>query len=77
MCNSCFNDDKLNTVTVFSVKCSGHNINIHNVPCLVCKVCGEQFFSNVVSDRLEKIVGDEKIHETSIDSNIDYSSFRD
>ena len=56
MCNACFNDEKLQTTTTFTVDCDNCIIVIKNVPCLECKRCGEIIFSDDVSEKLEQIV---------------------
>ncbi len=72
MCNACFNDNKINTKTTFTVEYKDCIIVIRNVPCLECLVCGEVTFTDEVSDRLEKLVTSAKsvLQDISI---IDYS----
>jgi len=72
MCNACFGDNKVHTLTTFTVEYNGCIIVVRNVPCLECQVCGEVTFSDEVSERLEEIVSAAKnvFQEISI---IDYS----
>ena len=56
MCNACFRDDKIKTFTTFTVEYKDCIIVVKNVPCYECQICGEIFFSDKVSERLEKIV---------------------
>ena len=72
MCNACFKDDKIKTVTTFTVEYKGCIIVIRNVPCLECQACGEITFTDEVSAQLEKIVNSVKtvLQDVSV---IDYS----
>ncbi len=72
MCNACFDENKLQTTTTFSVDCNGCIIVIKNVPCLECKECGEITFTEEVSARLEKLVNMAKSLTQEL-SVIDYS----
>ena len=56
MCNMCFSDDKIQTTTTYTIEYKGNIIVIKNVPCLECTMCGETFFSDEVSEKLEQIV---------------------
>ena len=71
MCNACFNDNKIETKTTFTVEYKDCIILIKNVPCLECEICGEVFFSDEVSARLEELVESAKklMQEISV---IDY-----
>lgn len=77
MCKACFNDDKIQTSTTFTVEYNGCIIVVRNVPCLECPICGETTFSDDVSAKLEKIVNSVKsvLRETVLQdvSVIDYS----
>ena len=72
MCNACFSDNKMKTITTFTVEHNGCIIVVRNVPCLECPVCGEVTFTDEVSARLEKLVNAAKsvFQEISV---IDYS----
>ena len=72
MCNKCFDDNKIKTKTTFTVEYNNCIIVIRNVPCLECRTCGEQTFSDDVSAKLEAIVNEAKrvLQDVSI---IDYS----
>lgn len=72
MCNKCFDDNKIKTKTTFTVEYNNCIIVIRNVPCLECRACGEQTFSDDVSAKLETIVNEAKrvLQDVSI---IDYS----
>ena len=72
MCNACFRDEKIKTLTTFTVEYKGCIIVVKNVPCLECQVCGETTFSDEVSERLEQLVNAAKsvLQEISV---IDYS----
>ena len=72
MCNACFNDNKLRTTTTFTVEYKECIIVIKNVPCLECEICGEIFFSDEVSEKLEIMVDAAKklMQEISV---IDYN----
>jgi YgiT-type zinc finger domain-containing protein len=54
------------------IEYSDNLIIIRNIPCLVCKQCGEKYFKDDVMERLEMLVTDAKktIQEVSI---IDYT----
>ena len=71
MCSACFNDDKLQTTTTFTVDYNDCIIVIKNVPCLECEVCGEMTFTDEVSANIEVLVNKAKklMQEISI---IDY-----
>ena len=71
MCNACFNNDKIETTTTFTVEYNNCIIVIRNVPCLECPICGETTFSDEVSSKLETLVNSAKkiLQEISI---IDY-----
>lgn len=60
MCNMCFSKDRLHTTTTFTVNYKDSVIVVKNVPCLECPACGEQFFTDETSDRLEKLVNEIK-----------------
>lgn len=72
MCNACFDDNKRNTKTTFTVEYKGCIIVIKNVPCLECEICGEVTFTDKVSEKLESLVNAAKklMQEISV---IDYS----
>ena len=72
MCRSCFNDDKIETKTTFTVEYKGCIIVIRNVPCFECQVCGEISFTDEVSQHLEKLVNSAKtvLQDVAV---IDYS----
>lgn len=72
MCSICFDDKRINTKTTFTVEYNGCIIVIKNVPCSECSICGEVFFSDEVSAKLEVIVEAAKkiMQEVSV---IDYS----
>ena len=72
MCNVCFSDDKIETKTTFTVEYNDCIIVIKNVPCLECQRCGEIFFSDEVSEKLERLTDAAKkiMQEISV---IDYS----
>ena len=56
MCDACFNDDKIKTLTTFTVDYKGCIIIVKNVPCYECQICGEITFSDEVSEKLETLV---------------------
>lgn len=60
MCNACFNDNKLNTKTTFTVEYNECIIVVKNVPCLECEICGEITFTDEVSEKLELLVNGAK-----------------
>ena len=72
MCKACFKDDKIKTLTTFTVEYKGCIIVIRNVPCLECQICGETTFNDEVSAQLERIVESIKtvLQDVSV---IDYS----
>ena len=72
MCNACFNDNKLQAKTTFTVEYRDCIIVIKNVPCLECEICGEITFTDEVSARLELLVNAAKNLMQDI-SIIDYS----
>ena len=72
MCNVCFSDDKIETKTTFTVEYNDCIIVIKNVPCLECQICGEIFFSDEVSEKLERLTDAAKKIMQDI-SVIDYS----
>lgn len=72
MCNMCFDDNRISTKTTFTVEYEGCIVVVKNVPCTECSICGEVFFSDEVSAKLELLIeGAKKImQEISV---IDYS----
>lgn len=60
MCPDCLSEEKLYTTTTFSVNVDGCTVIVKNVPCRECKTCGEEFFSDEVSEALENIVNERK-----------------
>lgn len=72
MCKQCFSDDKIKTKTTFTVENNGCIIVIKNVPCTECPICGETYFSDEVSAKIEKMVENAKkmMQEVSV---IDYN----
>ncbi len=72
MCNACFEHEKIETTTTFTVEYGGCIIIVRNVPCLECQVCGEETFTDEVASRLEELVDSAKsvLQEVSV---IDYS----
>ena len=70
MCNACF-DKKRKSKTTFTVEYNNCIILIKNVPCLECEICGEVFFDDNVSQRIEELVENAKklMQEISV---IDY-----
>lgn len=71
MCSECLQDNKRYTTTTFTVEYGNSIIVIRNVPCLECEFCGETFFADQVSAKLESLVNTAKslMQEVSI---IDY-----
>ena len=71
MCNACFNENKMQTTTTFTVEYNDCIIVVKNVPCLECEICGEITFTDEVSCKLETIVNAAKkiVQEVSV---IDY-----
>ena len=55
MCNACF-EKKAETITTFTVEKENRVIVIRNVPCLECLVCGETFFTDEVSSRIDTLI---------------------
>jgi YgiT-type zinc finger domain-containing protein len=72
MCKACFEDNRIETMTTFTVDVNGCVIVIRNVPCYECPVCGEIIFSDDVSAKLEMIVQKAKSFLQDV-SVIDYS----
>ena len=72
MCRACFDNNKIQTKTTFTVEYKECLIIVRNVPCLECQLCGEVTFSDEVSAHLEVIVDSAKntLQEVSV---IDYS----
>ena len=56
MCNSCFDDNKIKTTTTFTVEYKECIIVVKKVPCMECQMCGEIYFSDEVSQKLERLV---------------------
>lgn len=57
MCNKCYSkEERISTTTTFTVNYKGCVIVIKNVPCTECSVCGDKFFSDEVSAKLEDLV---------------------
>lgn len=56
MCSECFSDNKIKNITDFEVNKMNRTIVVKNVPCLICKACGEKIFTDEVSARLEEII---------------------
>ena len=71
MCNACFRDNKIKTLTTFTVEYKGCIIVVKNVPCLECPICGEITFTDDVSAKLEMLVESAKKIMQEI-SDIDY-----
>lgn len=71
MCSACFDENKYETKTTFTVEYNDCIIVIKNVPCLECKICGEITFTDEVSEKLEVLVNAAKelMQEISV---IDY-----
>ena len=72
MCNACFRNDKIKILTTLAVEHKSCLTVIRNIPCLECLICGDAFFSDEVSEHLEKIIKEDEsgLREVSI---IDYS----
>ena len=71
MCNSCFDENKLQMTTAFTVNYKDCLIVIKNVPCLECEMCGEMTFTDEVSVKIEFLVSEVKKLKQEI-SIIDY-----
>ena len=56
MCMICKNKTYIESKTTHVVDRSDSLIIIRNVPCLECEQCGERFYTDVVAEKLEKIV---------------------
>ena len=56
MCRECLSNDKIETTTTLSLDLDGQTIVIKNIPCLMCRACGEKTIIDSVASRLEEIV---------------------
>ena len=72
MWKACFEDNRIETTTTFTVDVKDCVIVIRNVPCYECQVCGEIIFADDVSAKLEMIVQKAKSFLQDV-SVIDYS----
>ena len=72
MCSRCFDDNKIETKTTFTVEYNNCLIVIRNVPCLDCCLCGDEVFLDEVSANIERIVNAAKVVLQEI-AIIDYS----
>lgn len=72
MCMLCKCDTVRQTTTVHVVNYKGCVIVVKNVPCEECEQCGEKFYTDEVTERLEEMVNSEKklLQEISV---IDYA----
>lgn len=72
MCMFCKSERTVPDVTTHVVNYKGCVIVIKNVPCEKCDQCGEIFYSDEVTERLDQIVNKAKelLQEVSV---IDYS----
>lgn len=73
MCIFCKNKDYTKSTTTHVVNYQKCIIIIKNVPCLECEQCGEKFYTDEVSEKIEKIVNSVKklMQEISV---IDYKT---
>ena len=56
MCMYCKNSTTVNSTTTHVVNYKNCIIVIKNVPCLECDQCGEKYYTDEVTERLELIV---------------------
>ena len=73
MCMICKNKTYIESTTTHVVDHRDSLIIIRNVPCLECERCGERFYTDVVAEKLEKIVETAKSLMPEI-SIVDYKS---
>ena len=65
MCMYCKNDTLVESTTTHVVNYKNCTIIIKNVPCRECSQCGEKYYTDEVSERLEQLVAAAK--KTSLD----------
>ena len=56
MCMYCKNDTLVESTTTHVVNYKTCTIIIKNVPCQECSQCGEKYYTDEVSERLEQLV---------------------
>lgn len=56
MCMYCKNDTLIESTTTHVVNYKNCTIIIKNVPCRECSQCGEKYYTDEVSERLEQLV---------------------
>lgn len=56
MCMYCNNDTLVESTTTHVVNYKTCTIIIKNVPCRECSQCGEKYYTDEVSERLEQLV---------------------
>ena len=60
MCIFCKNDTVVESTTTHVINYEGCIIVIKNVPCLECDQCGEKYYTDEVTEKLEIIVNTAK-----------------
>ena len=60
MCIFCKNDTVVESTTTHVINYEGCVIVIKNVPCLECDQCGEKYYTDEVTEKLEIIVNTAK-----------------
>ena len=73
MCMFCKNNSLIESTTTHVVNYKNCIIIIRNVPCLECEQCGEKYYTDAVSAKIEKIVESAKKLKQEI-SVVDYTN---
>ena len=73
MCMFCKNNSLIESTTTHVVNYKNCIIIIRNVPCLECEQCGEKYYTDTVSAKIEKIVESAKKLKQEI-SVVDYTN---
>ena len=60
MCKSCFYN-KIKSKTTYTVDFKNQLIVVRNVSCMECERCGEFYFSDEVSEKIENIIKKVKV----------------
>ena len=73
MCMFCKNKTYTESTTTHVVNYQNCIIIIRNVPCLECDQCGEKYYTDVVAEKLERLVNSAKqlMQEISV---VDYKT---
>lgn len=60
MCRLCRNNSYTHNNTTYVAAYNDCIIIIKNVPCIECELCGEQYFTDRVSEKIERLANSAK-----------------